>query len=312
MDVSVIIPTHNHCDFLKETLERLGRQATPKDLEWEVVVVENNCTDSTLETVKIATAQFPVALRVMHEERQGVSWARNCGAANARGHYLAFIDDDTFPEHHWLRTTWKTFKEFRCDGVIGRIELHWRTRRPRWLTDDLLGFIGRLDYGRHALSVTTNEYPPNGGNMAFTRSAFEQTGGFNPSLGRKGGRSLLGGEEPEFFERFIRQKCVAVYQPASVVYHVIDRWRMRKSYFRGVHYHAGRARGAVFDVKDGRSIVGVPLFMFLQFGRSVSEFVRTLWRYGAHRSLRMEMNVWHSLGFIYGCAQQKSSSTPKP
>jgi glycosyltransferase involved in cell wall biosynthesis len=240
---------------------------------------------------------------VVREEKQGVSWARNCGAKSARGNYLAFIDDDTFPEHHWLRTTWETFKEFRCDGVIGRIELYWRTPRPRWVADDLLGFIGRLDYGKEPLSVTTNEYPPNGGNMAFSRSAFEQVGGFNPALGRKGERSLLGGEEPELFERFIRQSRVAVYQPASVVYHVIDRWRIRKSYFRRVHYYEGRLRGDAFVKGNGRSIVGVPLFMFPQICRSVSAFLRTVWRHGTHRSLRKEMNIWFFLGFILGCVR---------
>ena len=305
MDISVIIPTFNHAEFLKETLTRLSRQAMAKQRAWEVIVVDNHCTDSTPDIVAAASHTFPVSLRLIREDRQGVSWARNTGAASARGSYLAFVDDDTFPEHHWLEAVGAAFEKYRCDGVIGRIELHWRTARPRWLSDDLLGFIGRLDYGMKSFTVTSTEFPPNGGNMAVSRAAFERVGGFNTALGRQGGRSLLGGEEPEFFERFIRQNCVAVYQPDSVVSHVVDRWRMRKSYFRGVHFHEGRMRGNALVVGDGRSIAGVPLYLFSQFARSFSEFARAAWHDGMHRSLRKEMNVWYFIGFMLGCVERR-------
>lgn len=305
MDVSVIIPSFNHAEFLAETLARLRRQAMRERIDWEVIVVDNGCTDQTPAVIDAIKQEFPVPLQRVYEERQGVSWARNSGAAAARGRYLAFLDDDTFPEHHWLKTTWETFEKFTCDGVIGRIELHWRTERPTWLNDDLLGFIGRLDYGGQAATITSTDFPPNGGNMAFTRAAFDRAGGFNIALGRQGGRSLKGGEEPEFFARFLGYKQVAVYQPDSVVYHVIDKWRMRKSYFRGVHFHEGRVRGNAFDVGEGRSLAGVPLFMLSQFGRSVSDFVRSARHEGVHRSLRKEMNVWYFIGFMMGCVEKK-------
>jgi glycosyltransferase involved in cell wall biosynthesis len=306
MDLSVVIPSHNHCEFLRETLGRIARQMLPSGIEWEVIVVDNNCTDSTASVVGELAVNFPALLRCVQEPKQGVASARNCGIDHAEGRLVVFIDDDTFPENHWMRTIWETFETYDCDCVIGRIELYWRTRRPGWCTDDVLGFLGRLDYGAQPKQIATIDEPPNGGNMAFKRAVFQEIGGFDPGLGRKGSRSLSGGEEPELFERFLGKGFTAVYRPDAVVQHVIDAWRMRKSYFRKVHFIEGRIRGARSLVRHGRNLAGIPLFTFPQLFRSIWVFLRTCLHSGFDGSLRKEMNVWYLLGFMVGSTNRRS------
>jgi GT2 family glycosyltransferase len=90
MRISVIIPTHNRSEALGMTLSRLRRQRVSE--AWDVIVVNNRCTDDTDDLVR--RQPFPVPLRLMHEETPGAAAARNAGVAAARGDYLLFIDND--------------------------------------------------------------------------------------------------------------------------------------------------------------------------------------------------------------------------
>lgn len=90
MKVSVVIPTHNRSDALAKTLAQLAQQQF--DQPWEVIVVNNRCTDNTDAVVQRQV--FPVPLRLVHEEIPGAAAARNAGAAVARGDFIIFLDND--------------------------------------------------------------------------------------------------------------------------------------------------------------------------------------------------------------------------
>ena len=302
MDLTVIICTYNRCEGLKTCLMDLRDQVSDLGIDWEILVVDNNSMDSTQNVLQTLGRDFPRPLRWVAERQQGLSHARNRGILEARGRHVVFTEDDVRIDGLWIRSISETFAKYSCEAVVGRIELLWTSARPRWLTDELLGFLGYLDYGEER--PLTEEMPFFGGNMAFDRSVFEKIGMFDPNLGRQG-RKLIGGEEVDLYKRFVAVGMRAFYQPRAVVHHIIDSRRLKKSYFRSLHYQEGWVRGDAFVKGDGRSIAGVPLFMFPQFGRSVSEFVRTIWRDGAHRSLRMEMNVWYFVGFIMGCVERR-------
>jgi glycosyltransferase involved in cell wall biosynthesis len=273
------------------------------DLKWEILVVDNNCSDGTSETVLVIAKSFPVPLRLLVEKKQGVSNARNLGITESRGRYLMFTDDDVRPRSNWIETTYATFKNQRCDGVAGRIDLEWNCSRPKWLTDDLLGFLAALDYGDEECQLANEDCTPFGPNMAFTREVFQTIGNFNPSLGRTGG-SLAGGEEPELFQRFVRAGLRMIYQPNSVVEHVVNPGHVRKSFFRSVHYLSGKESGMRNAVSQGKRLLGVPLYLIPQLGRSLRIFLRTTMNKGYRYSLRKEMTVWYFLGFILGCHQR--------
>ena len=301
MLLTVIICTFNRCEGLRTCLLDLRDQAAEVDLDWEVLVIDNNSTDSTEAVLRSMSRDFPRPLRWVKETMQGLSHARNRGIADAAGRYVVFTEDDVRIDRLWVSSVCQTFALKACEAVAGRIEIHWNSPRPRWLTDDLLGFLGYLDYG--AEQVLTEDKPFFGGNMAFAKSVFEKIGVFDPHLGRQG-RKLVGGEEVDLFRRFLAAGLRAYYQPKALVHHIIDSNRLRKGYFRNLHYQEGRLRGDAFVDAGAKSIAGVPLFLFPQFGRSVINWCQTARRDGVDRSLRTEMNVWYSLGFITGCARR--------
>src|SRR5262245_57747116 len=86
--VSVIIPTYNRRDFIREALASVLAQTCQ---DFELIVVDDGSTDGTEEIVR----EFPGA-RYVFQENQGVSAARNVGAALSQGELIAFLDSDDF------------------------------------------------------------------------------------------------------------------------------------------------------------------------------------------------------------------------
>jgi glycosyltransferase involved in cell wall biosynthesis len=88
-EVSVVIPTRDRSRLLALTLRSALWQ---RGVDLEVVVVDDGSADDTAETV--AGLGDPRVRLVRHDTAQGVSAARNRGIAEARGEWVAFLDDD--------------------------------------------------------------------------------------------------------------------------------------------------------------------------------------------------------------------------
>jgi GT2 family glycosyltransferase len=116
--VSVIIPTHNRSDALAQTLFGLAKQQF--DQPWEVIVVNNRCTDDTDEVVQRQT--FPVPLQLIHrKDIAGPAAARNAGAAVAAGDYLLFMDNDILVEPDFLKRHWSALSSHPGCWIVGQI-----------------------------------------------------------------------------------------------------------------------------------------------------------------------------------------------
>ena len=91
--VSVVIPTYNRRDTLARALDSVFAQTrTP----FEVIVVDDGSNDGTSDWVREVYPE----VRLLEQENQGVSAARNYGIREASGTWLAFLDSDDawFPE----------------------------------------------------------------------------------------------------------------------------------------------------------------------------------------------------------------------
>ena len=88
--VTVVIPCYNSLRYIAETMETVLQQ-TYRD--FEVLVVNDGSTDGTAEWVKALSDREP-QVRMVSQVNQGLAGARCTGVTNARGKYVAFIDDD--------------------------------------------------------------------------------------------------------------------------------------------------------------------------------------------------------------------------
>ncbi|MCM3440410.1 glycosyltransferase family 2 protein [Metabacillus halosaccharovorans] len=88
-ELTIIIPTYNHADRLRHTLEHLALQEGID--ETEVIVVNDGSIDGTAKYVDHLTYKW---LTVVHQENKGRSQARNNGLKRAKSNYVLFLDSD--------------------------------------------------------------------------------------------------------------------------------------------------------------------------------------------------------------------------
>jgi len=231
IDCSVIICTYNRCSLLEKTLRSLMEQSFPAD-RLEIIVVDNNSTDDTATVVRACAVDSPVQISYLLEMNQGLSHARNHGLREARGELVAFIDDDATAVKTWLVKLLEGFDDPRTACAGGRVVPAWQAPRsewPKWLHERLVGFFSVVEYpDRREL-----HYPgyPAGTNIAFRKQALENTGIFNPRLGRTG-KSLLSMEETDLCLRLERAGHRIVYLPEAVVRHTIAPERLTRDWVR--------------------------------------------------------------------------------
>lgn len=146
--ISVVMPVLNAEAHVGDQLAALSSQTYTGS--WELVVVDNGCTDRTLDIVRDWRKRLPPVTIADARARRGLNHARNAGAAAARGDFLAFCDADDAATPRWLAAMAAAARD--ADIVGGRLE--WealndpvvRAWRPQAPMTDLLVDHGFLRY----------------------------------------------------------------------------------------------------------------------------------------------------------------------
>jgi glycosyltransferase involved in cell wall biosynthesis len=92
MVITVAICTWNRAALLDQTLAEMRNLRVPKGVDWELLVVNNNCIDDTDEVIAKHADKLP--LRGLVEPKPGHSNARNRAMREARGEDVVWTDDD--------------------------------------------------------------------------------------------------------------------------------------------------------------------------------------------------------------------------
>ena len=239
--ISTVICTHNRSGLLAQALESLCHQSLPKD-DYEVLVIDNASTDDT-EAVTRSFRDGRAHVTYLQEPVLGLSRARNLGLQEARGRYVAFLDDDAIAESGWLEEILAAFAEVEpAPGCVGgKILPNWQLPRPFWLHDVLMRSLSVIDWADEAFFVE----PPYflvGTNIAYDRSLVLKIGGFDENLGRIG-KALLSNDEIELISRVKATGRLAYYTPKAVVSHLISRARLTKAW----HFNRAKWQG----ISDG-------------------------------------------------------------
>jgi glycosyltransferase involved in cell wall biosynthesis len=170
--VSVILPVLDPGPLLAEQLSALVAQDW--DLPWEVLIADNGCTDGSLDVVEEMRHRLPVRV-IDARARRGPAYARNQGAAEARGEWLAFCDGDDVASPGWLAALWSARDQ--GDLVCGACDV-------TTLNDPaVLKARGGPDYGR-SMPQGPCEFLPyaTSGNMLVRRALFMELGGWDEQL----------------------------------------------------------------------------------------------------------------------------------
>jgi glycosyltransferase involved in cell wall biosynthesis len=312
LDATVLICTYNRATLLNATLDTLAEMAAP-DMQWDVLVVDNNSSDDTAAVVRSRASGYPVPLRYLLEPHQGKSHALNAGLNATDAAVVAMTDDDVRIPPDWLTRIRSAFDVHRCDYVGGRVCPWWEAAPPRWLpttNGGLWAVIALLDYGPDPIQF--GKRVPLGVNMAIRRAAIERIGGFDPRVGRKAG-TLLGQEQREWCLRAHAAGLVGYYVPDIVVDHWIPRERLTKSYFRRWFYWRGIGRAILYaqtgkdmespeqsnlDFSQVRHILGVPRYLFRNALVAMRDVVWATLRRDRVNAFERELWLWMFAGIL--------------
>jgi len=136
MLISIVIPAYNEENNIGQTLTRIQNvfQEIEREVEWEVIVCDNNSSDNTAE---VASAN---GARVIFEPVNQISRARNTGASIAQGEWLLFIDADSYPPVELVKETLDLIENGKHIGCGVTVEVFGGTRFNKLRMERLNGF----------------------------------------------------------------------------------------------------------------------------------------------------------------------------
>jgi glucosyl-dolichyl phosphate glucuronosyltransferase len=222
--ISVVVCTYNRADLIAGCLESLVEQTADVSL-FEVIVVDNNSTDDTIQIVENCTHLSN--LRLVKEQEQGLSYARNRGFQEAKGTYVAYLDDDARAEKHYIENIHDLINHSSTtiDCFGGPILPFYTSHKPDWFKDS---------YETRRLRPEAEFLKPkqsfSGSNMIWNRELLIELGGFNPEFGVKG-KQLILGEETDLFNRLWKvMEPSLLFSPDLVVYHWVPSHKLKICY----------------------------------------------------------------------------------
>ncbi len=207
--ISLIIATYNRKDELEGLLSCLTKQTLPTE-SYEIIVIDDGSTDSTPNFLKEMVNSGKRNLTFCCQINSGPGAARNRGMDMARARIFPITDTDCRPFPDWLKQLIQPFNDEKI-GVVGGAE-------------DGHGSDSQLMHAIHfcmTCSITTGgirgkkgvklaRYYPRTFNMAISRKAFLETGGFKP---------LYHGEDIELSFRIKKAGFTVSYNPDAKVFH---------------------------------------------------------------------------------------------
>ena len=220
----------------------MARLAIPPGVDWELLVVDNNCSDDTPEVVARHAAHLPIER--LSEPRQGLSHARNRAITAARGDIVLWTDDDALVEADWLGAyvaAAAAHPEATFFG--GPVEPWFAVTPPRWLETNLTVFAGAYAVRRFppgTLTLSDGKLLPFGANFAVRRRGFDDAR-FDTRLGRIGD-DLMGGEEVQFMGHLIAKGHSGIWVEQATVRHHIPEERLSQGFLWDYYYDKGRSK----------------------------------------------------------------------
>lgn len=228
MLLSVAICTYNRAALLNRALDSVTNQ-TPANDEIEILVVDNGSTDDTRDLIAVRQRQDN-RIRYIVEPNPGIAHARNRALEEARGEYLAFIDDDAWADTNWLVNLLAPIQSVRPEPecVVGPVSLVWEGMRPEWFPARFESLLCSYDMGEAAHFLGAGGYLLTT-NSLFHRKTLLSLGGMRTDLGHKR-KSLIGGEDNDIFNRLVANGYRVYYEPQARVFHPVPKERQTRRF----------------------------------------------------------------------------------
>jgi glycosyltransferase involved in cell wall biosynthesis len=250
LGVSVVICCHNSEKFLPATLSRLKKQQAG-EVKWEVLVIDNASVDQTaLVACDCWGEDGPSLMRVVHEPRLGLCYARERAFAEAEYELVSFIDDDNWVGPDWVATVSECMSADPDLGAIGSVNTAVAdVPLPEWFTRYCQYYAAWAYRQSAALAL----WALNGAGMTIRRTVWRELRreGFAPQLtDRVGSRLTSAGDLELGFAVQLMGYKIRV-EPNLRLEHYMTPGRLQWNYLRRLL----RGIGEASVILDGYSLV---------------------------------------------------------
>jgi glycosyltransferase involved in cell wall biosynthesis len=241
---------------------------------YSIVVVDNDNNLSGKPVFSEVEKKYKENIVYISEPERSISLARNAAVRNAKGKYIAFIDDDEFPDPDWLLNLYTTIEKYNIDGVLGPVLPHFENDPPPWIVRSKI---------LERKSFKTGEVIPifkytRTGNVLLKRNLFKNEEDY---FDKKYG--LTGGGDAVFFKRMMAKGKTFVWNNEAIVYETIPLERQKRLYYVKRAFTRGmgdaQASPSFFNFDTVKSVIAfllyTPLLPFLLL-MSHNHFMRYL------------------------------------
>ncbi len=228
--ISVIVCTFNRERLLSDCLQALADQTISND-SYEVLMIDNNSSDRTPDLCAGFTKKY-ANFKYYREPNQGLSLARNMGLSKARAEYIAFMDDDSIADSHWLEEALRIIAEKRPDIFGGPVYPILNGEEPVWFKQEygIRGDMGETGWLEKGFIIGTNIF--------FRKELLLEYGGFDSRFGMKGDH-LGYHEETQLVFRALKEKKTVFYSRELLVSDILPDYKKSLAYYLLAKYQAG-------------------------------------------------------------------------
>jgi glycosyltransferase involved in cell wall biosynthesis len=249
MFLTVGICTWNRAKLLDLALTSFHKLIIPEHIEWELIIVNNNCSDETDEIIANHKSNLPI--RRLFEPHPGKSHALNHAIREARGEYIVWTDDDALVDPNWLKAYADAFTRSPDASFFGGPVKAWfRTEPPNWLNEQTLPLVSTAyairDLGDESFKFTYSNLPY-GVNMAV-RYKEQCKYLYDTNIGPRPNSSLRG-EETVLLNKMLEDGETGRWVPGAIVNHYIPQERHTIRYLRS--YYRGHGEFQWIEIGNG-------------------------------------------------------------
>lgn len=183
--ISIIIPCYNDWQYVEQAVDSALNQTYPNK---EVIVIDDGSNSKTKNVLKLLE---PKITKLITQENQGQSTARNVGIREATGEYILVLDSDDYFEPSFCE---KAIIFFNEDRIIKIVTCHAKLLYDNGCSNTYIpkgGFISNFLFANAAL-----------GTSMFKKEDWTSCGGYDECMRN-------GFEDWEFFIRILKDKGFA-------------------------------------------------------------------------------------------------------
>jgi glycosyltransferase involved in cell wall biosynthesis len=271
--ISIVICCHNSEKVIKPTLESIHKQFLLDKLNYQIILVDNNCTDNTIELAQKISDKERIYIDIVRESIPGLVHARKAGVKEARNSILLFVDDDNVLRSDYISRLISIYENRPKIGAVGAmVKPEIEGKAPEWFDGHSSVYACGQQMDRSGYATAKGVLF--GAGLSFRTEVLHSI--YNEPvpllLTGRTKNSTLRGDDSELCLRTVLRGWQLWYDDSLVVYHTITAKRLKWEYVLNARRGGGKA--AIYLLLYEYLLQNKQILTYTELGR----VIKSKWR----------------------------------